>query len=134
MPEGGMNLLIGLARSLIRNPWLNRCYNDGSAMYFFDLGKFVSMLHADRFGPADGRGCWDRQARMDQLDRADRTEPMLATEPTESTEASEPAEPIDRIEPADPMDRIEPVDPMDKMDPLEPMLRIDPAEPRRLRG
>jgi hypothetical protein len=71
----------------------------------------------------------DRQARTDQRDSPDKTEPALANEPTESTEASEPADPIDRIEPADPIDRIEPADPMDRMDPLEPMLRIDPAEP-----
>jgi hypothetical protein len=71
----------------------------------------------------------DRQARMDQRDRPDRTEPALANEPTESTEASEPAEPIDRIEPADPTDKIDPAEPMDKMDPLDPMLRIEPAEP-----
>ena len=91
-------------------------------------------------GMASGR--WDRQARIDQCDRPDRTEPALANEqtesteanePAESTEANEPAEPMDRMEPADPIDRIEPVEPMDKMDPLEPMLRIDPVEPTSCR-
>jgi hypothetical protein len=66
---------------------------------------------------------------MDQREKPDRIEPMLATEPTDSTQASEPTEPIDRIEPAEPTDKIDPLEPMERMDPLEPMLRIDPDEP-----
>jgi len=92
----------------------------------------------DRLSEGMASGRWDRQARIDQRDMPDRTEPALANdqtesteanEPAESTEANEPAEPMDRMEPADPTDRIDPVEPIDKMDPLEPMLRIDPVEP-----
>lgn len=68
-------------------------------------------------------------ASVDQREKPDRIEPMLATEPTDSRQASEPIEPMDRIEPAEPIDRIEPLEPMDRMDPLEPMLRMDPDEP-----
>jgi hypothetical protein len=71
----------------------------------------------------------DRQARMDQRERADRIEPALAAEPTDNTEASEPAEPIDRIEPAEPIDRIEPAEPIDRIEPLDPMLRMEPEDP-----
>jgi len=70
-----------------------------------------------------------RQASIDEREKPDRTEPMLAIEPTDSRQASEPAEPMDKIEPAEPIDKMEPVEPMDRMDPLEPMLRIDPDEP-----
>jgi hypothetical protein len=67
----------------------------------------------------------DRQARTDQSENPDRTEPMLAAEPIENADATEPAEPMDRIEPAEPIDRIEPA---------EPMLRIEAAEPPELAG
>lgn len=40
----------------------------------------------------------DRQARMDQRERADKIEPMLAAEPIENAEASEPTDATDRIE------------------------------------
>ncbi len=50
----------------------------------------------------------ERQASIDQREKPDRAEPMLASEPTERTQASEAAEPMDRIEPDEPMDRIEP--------------------------
>ena len=70
-----------------------------------------------------------RQASIDQREKPDRTEPMLAIEPTDSRQASEPAEPMDRIEPAEPIDKMDPLDPMDRIDPLEPMLRIEPDEP-----
>src|SRR5450432_2100252 len=73
-----------------------------------------------------------RQARTDECDKADSTDPMLAAEPTESTEATDPAEPMDRIDPADPIDRIDPAEPMDRIDPVDPMLRIEPAEPAGL--
>jgi hypothetical protein len=70
-----------------------------------------------------------RQARTDECDKADSTDPMLAAEPTENTDATDPAEPMDRIDPADPIDRIDPAEPMDRIDPVDPMLRIEPAEP-----
>ena len=78
-----------------------------------------------------GRGACprDRQARMDQRERADKTEPTLAAEPIENAEASEPTDPTDRIEPAEPMDRIEPDEPIDRIDPLDPMLKMEPADP-----
>jgi hypothetical protein len=66
---------------------------------------------------------------MDQREKPDRIEPMLATEPTEIKQPSEPADPMDKIEPAEPIDKIEPDEPMDNIEPLEPMLRIDPDEP-----
>jgi len=70
-----------------------------------------------------------RQASIDQREKPDSTEPMLAIEPTDSRQPSEPAEPMDRIEPAEPIDKMDPLDPMDRIDPLDPMLRIDPDEP-----
>ena len=70
-----------------------------------------------------------RQASIDQREKPDSTEPMLAIEPTDSRQASEPAEPMDKIEPADPIDKMDPLDPMDRIDPLDPMLRMDPDEP-----
>jgi hypothetical protein len=78
-----------------------------------------------------GRGACprDRQARMDQRERADKIEPTLAAEPIENAEASEPTDPTDRIEPAEPMDRIEPDEPIDRIDPLDPMLKMEPADP-----
>ena len=71
----------------------------------------------------------DRHARIDQRDRADRTEPALAAEPTERMLPAEATEPIERIDPAEPMLRIEPAEPMDRIDPLDPMLNIEPFEP-----
>src|SRR6185312_6346001 len=59
----------------------------------------------------------DRWAMMDQRERAENTEPMLAAEPIEKTEASEPAEAIERIEPLDPMLRMEPEDPSEREEP-----------------
>ena len=71
----------------------------------------------------------DRHARIDQRDRADRTEPALAAEPTERMLPAEATEPIERIDPAEPMLRIEPAEPMDRIDPLDPILNIEPFEP-----
>ena len=101
-------------------------------------GAGNALPGCDRLSEGMASGRRDRQARIDQRDMPDMTEPALANdqtesteanEPAESTEANEPAEPMDRMEPADPTDRIDPVEPMDKMDPLEPMLRIDPPGP-----
>jgi hypothetical protein len=98
-----------------------------AGVYAVTVGNVLSRCDDLGHGLVSDRR--ERQARMDQHDRPDRTEPALANEHAESTEATEPTEPTDKIDPADPTDRIDPVEPMDKMDPLEPMLRIDPAEP-----
>ena len=70
-----------------------------------------------------------RQARTDQRDRPENTDPALTAEPTLSRHNTGPAEPTDRIEPADPMDRMEPDDPIDRIEPLDPIDRIEPDEP-----
>jgi hypothetical protein len=93
------------------------------------LAKCVIQARTAGAAPFPVREPAARQASIDQREKPDRAEPMLASEPTESTQASEAAEPMDRIEPAEPMDRIDPVEPIDKIDPLEPMLRIEPGEP-----
>ena len=67
--------------------------------------------------------CVDRQARTDQRERPDKTEPTLAAEPIDNVEASEAAENADAREPTDPTDRIEPAEPIDKMEPEDPSER-----------